>query len=71
MEVTRYIFQSPYSNQVQIGKPDVTSQKGVDVESFEAKEIKIPVSNQNSVDTQNNAKSETIPKIEVNLDMYV
>lgn len=25
MEVTRYIFQSPYSNQVQVGKPDVSS----------------------------------------------
>lgn len=25
MEVTRYIFQSPYSSQVQIGKPDTSS----------------------------------------------
>jgi hypothetical protein len=25
MEVQRYIFQSPYSNQVQLGQPDPTS----------------------------------------------
>lgn len=25
MEVTRYLFQSPYSSQIQIGRPDVNS----------------------------------------------
>lgn len=25
MEVTRYIFQSPYSSQIQMGKPDLSS----------------------------------------------
>ena len=27
MDVTRYIFQSPYSSQIQIGRPDVNSSK--------------------------------------------
>ncbi len=28
MEITRYIFQSPYSSQIQIGKPDSLTLKG-------------------------------------------
>ncbi|MCW8895575.1 hypothetical protein [Sulfurimonas sp.] len=36
MQVTRYLFQSPYSNQIQIGRPDTSSstkQSGIENDS--------------------------------------
>ena len=66
MDITRYTFQSPYANQVQIGKPEVSSIKGdselpkstneslKNAESFKAtqiKEVTPKVSSDSALDT--------------------
>ena len=47
MQVTQYLFQSPYQNQVQIGKPDPSSME-------QSKES----ASKNPVDTLTNSSSE-------------
>lgn len=70
MEVTRYIFQSPYSNQVQIGKPDATSQKEANSERLQLDQPKTaPISN-SSAQTQSSTDAKATPKVEANLDTY-
>ena len=62
MEITHYTFQSPYSSQIQIGKPDVMTLKGdaeppkstnellQKAESFEATQLKEVTPNVDSKD---------------------
>jgi hypothetical protein len=77
MEVTRYIFQSPYSNQVQVGKPDVSSAqetKGEEPQIIqqssgkELSDVAVPKAAQTQADTPSQATPE--PVIEVSLDTY-
>jgi hypothetical protein len=66
MEVTRYIFQSPYSSQVQIGRPE----SGTSTNSYKTDTEGSPVANVTSLD----AKVEQDSKIAANpskiLDIY-
>jgi hypothetical protein len=77
MEVTRYIFQSPYSNQVQVGKPDMSSAqetKGEEPQIIQQSAGKrladIPVPK--PVQTQESTAAEPTlePEVEGNLDTY-
>ncbi len=77
MEVTRYIFQSPYSNQVQVGKPDVSSAqetKGEEPQIIqqssgkELSDVAVPKVAQTQADTPSQATPE--PVIEVSFDTY-
>lgn len=71
MEVTRYIFQSPYSNQVQIGKPDAVSSQEAKSEDLQLKQTKIAPIGDSSVKTQDSTDAKATPKVEANLDTYV
>ncbi|MDO8453337.1 MAG: hypothetical protein Q7S59_02055 [Sulfurimonas sp.] len=68
MEITRYLFQSPYSNQVQIGKPDVVALKG---------DAELPKSTNEALKNAENFKAtqikEVTPKVDSKeaLDIYV
>ena len=72
MEVTRYLFQSPYSSQVQVGKPETsTSTKDTSANNS-------PVSNITSLESKVTQESQKItqesPKaqpLETLLDTYV
>ena len=71
MEVTRYIFQSPYSNQVQVGKPDASSTQETKSEDLKVDKRPSEAPLPKPVEVQ---KSET-PKDagnepEINLDTY-
>jgi len=74
MEVTRYLFQSPYSSQVQVGKPETsTSSNTKDMSANNS-----PVSNITSLEskvTQESQKTtQESPKaepLETLLDTYV
>lgn len=77
MEVTRYIFQSPYSNQVQVGKPDVSSAqetKGEEPQIIQQPsgkqlgDVAVPKAAQTQASTPSQATPE--PVIEVSLDTY-
>ena len=74
MEVTRYIFQSPYSNQVQIGTPDATSSQETKSEDFPSaatgqKQLsEIPALK--PVQTEKSTDSKVTPKVESSLDTY-
>ncbi len=73
MEVTRYIFQSPYSNQVQIGQPDTSSNST----SKESSSSNNPVENITSLEAKTPQESpkttQESQKVDSNtlLDMYV
>jgi hypothetical protein len=66
MEVTRYLFQSPYSSQVQVGRPETSTSSntsGADTQSN-------PVANVTSLEskvTQESPKAEPADKL---LDTY-
>jgi hypothetical protein len=77
MEVTRYIFQSPYSNQVQVGKPDVSSAqetKGEEPQIIQQpsgkqlSDIPVPKAAQTQADTPSQTTPE--PVIDGSLDTY-
>ena len=40
MNVTQYTFQSPYSSQVQVGKPDMSAQKANETQQASSELIK-------------------------------
>ena len=72
MEVQRYIFQSPYSNQVQLGQPDPTSVSKKDEETSDVdaisniqKEVK-----QNPLQAKSNDTFKEILGIGSKLDTY-
>ncbi len=68
MEITHYTFQSPYSSQIQIGKPDVTTLKG---------DAELPKSTNEALKNAENFKAtqikEVTPKVDSKeaLDVYV
>lgn len=68
MEVTRYIFQSPYSNQVQIGRPDVNSSSN---STNDASTKNNPVSNVTNLDTAIEQKSKVAANPDKIVDIYV
>lgn len=68
MEVTRYIFQSPYSNQVQIGRPDVNSSSS---STNDASTKNNPVGNVTNLDAVVEQKSKVAANPDKILDMYV
>lgn len=68
MDVTRYIFQSPYSNQVQIGRSDVSSSSN---STSDASTKNNPVGNVTNLDTVVEQKSKVAANPDKILDMYV
>jgi hypothetical protein len=77
MEVTRYIFQSPYSNQVQVGKPDASSSQETKSEDLKVdkrpSEAPLPKSMevQKPIEVQKSQTPEgSTTEPEVNLDTY-
>lgn len=68
MDVTRYIFQSPYSNQIQIGRPDVSSSSN---STSDASTKNNPVGNVTNLDTVVEQKSKVAANTDKILDMYV
>ncbi|MDD5399654.1 MAG: hypothetical protein PHQ93_00510 [Sulfurimonas sp.] len=69
MEVTRYIFQSPYSNQVQIGKPDTTTSQDKGGDMPQIIESTSKAANKASAFEDSQTKGVT-PKVEGSLDIY-
>ena len=75
MQVTRYTFQSPYPNQVQIGRPDASS-KSEDSSSSSATELDTSSTNQTMQDAKAFEASQTkevTPEVASKqlLDIYV
>lgn len=73
MTVERYLFQSPYSNSVQVGRPDPTAKKEGDTQSNTAE---LPVSTNQTLQDAKSFKatqtSEVTPKVDSSrlLDIY-
>ena len=74
MDVTRYTFQSPYSSQIQIGKPDPTSKQEAQAQNTNSEFI--GDMNKSTKDTQviqsinNTTEVEPTIKSEQLLDLY-
>lgn len=69
METTRYIFQSPYYNQIQIGKPEVTASKEKGDGGSQIIQSTNKVANEASSFKASQIK-EVTPSVESNLDIY-
>ena len=72
MQVTRYTFQSPYPNQVQVGKPDTSSKSD---DSSKNAELNSNTTNQTLQDAKTFEASQTkevSPEVKANqlLDVY-
>ena len=72
MEVQRYIFQSPYSNQVQLGQPDPTSVSKKDEETSNVDSVANVQEDvkQNPLQTKSNDEFREILGIGTKLDTY-
>lgn len=66
MEVTRYIFQSPYSSQVQIGRPE----SGTNTNSSKTDTEGSPVANVTSLDAKVEQDSKIVANPSKMLDIY-
>ena len=66
MQVQRYTFQSPYPNQIQIGKPDTSAKEQESLQNSQQSLV------QNSNETLNKATEKEITKnINVNPDTNI
>lgn len=66
MEVTRYLFQSPYSSQVQIGRPDTSSTSGSAKENSSTS----PAANITNLETKVEQDSTIYTNADKILDIY-
>ncbi|MEK6659851.1 MAG: hypothetical protein AABY36_09245 [Campylobacterota bacterium] len=69
METTRYIFQSPYYNQIQIGKPEVTGSKEKGSGDSQIIQSTNKVASDAAVFKASQIK-EVTPSVDGNLDIY-
>ncbi|MCF6309327.1 MAG: hypothetical protein L3J19_02465 [Sulfurimonas sp.] len=73
MQVTRYLFQSPYSSQVQVGRPDVSSsgeQKSAQSDSGLQKAVNQPLEEAQSFKETQVQEVEPTVKSDILLDIY-
>jgi len=69
METTRYIFQSPYYNQIQIGKPDASASRAKESDTSEIIQSTNKVANEASALKATQTR-EVTPRVDNNLDIY-
>lgn len=72
MEVTRYTFQSPYPNQVQVGRPDPTAAKEQSAQKEGSQLLEATnQTQQKAQDFVQTQKSEVTPTLKTSLDIRV